>query len=100
MSFSWAVCVLKQTHFTLCLTPFRAFSLYSKKQIMLVEGLDTQTTGASSPGMAQAVTVNAGDGNAKRVENKGESHDPALAVAVCLTVKRYFEVRIPLSPPV
>jgi integrase len=45
--------------------------------------LDTQTTGASSPGVAQAVTVNAGDKNSKHVANIVESHDLTSAVAIC-----------------
>jgi integrase len=49
--------------------------------------LDTQTIDASSPGVAQAVTVNAGDENAKHVENKGESRDLTPAVTACHTVQ-------------
>jgi integrase len=45
--------------------------------------LDTQTTGASSLGVAQAVTVNAGDKNENHVANIAESHSLTPAVAVC-----------------
>ena len=45
--------------------------------------LDTQTIGASSPGVAQAVSVNAGDKNENHAANIVESHGLTPAVAVC-----------------
>jgi len=45
--------------------------------------LGTQTTGANSPDVAQAVIVSVGDGKSEHVENTGESHDLTPAVAVC-----------------
>jgi hypothetical protein len=45
--------------------------------------LDTQATVASSPNVAQAVTVKRGNEDSEHVENKGGSHDLTPAVAVC-----------------
>jgi integrase len=45
--------------------------------------LDTQTTGASSLGVAQAVTVNAGDKTENLIANTDERHGLTSAVAVC-----------------
>jgi integrase len=45
--------------------------------------LDTQTTGASCPGVSHAVTVNAGGGNSEHVGNTGESRGVAPVVTDC-----------------
>jgi integrase len=47
--------------------------------------LDTQTAGAISPGVAQPVSVDWGNGIAKSVTNIEESHDVTLSGAVCHT---------------
>jgi integrase len=45
--------------------------------------LGTQATGASSPDVTQAVTINKGIEVLKEIENRGESHGLTPAVAVC-----------------
>ena len=47
--------------------------------------LGTQTIGASSPKVTQAVTVSRGMKNAECIENKDESHNLTPAVATCHT---------------
>jgi len=64
--------------------------------------LGTQTTGASSPAVAQAVTENGGKGNSEIIENTGDCPALSLPVTVCHAAHSngVSGVRIPLSPPV